>query len=200
VQRAALIIATRAAPSFTLPFAMTARPAANADDHDAAAAAARPSKTKRKLASHDLQTLGEQLLEFADDHLASLGLDEALVDAVRAARRIRSHEARRRQMQLIGKLMRSADVELARSAVAERQLGRARDSLALHDAERWRAELIADDAATTRFAREHADADVQQLRALVRNARKDAAGAPELRSGRAYRELFRFIREHQRHG
>ena len=179
---------------------MTARPAANADDHDAAAAAARPSKTKRKLASHDLQTLGEQLLEFADDHLASLGLDEALVDAVRAARRIRSHEARRRQMQLIGKLMRSADVELARSAVAERQLGRARDSLALHDAERWRAELIADDAATTRFAREHADADVQQLRALVRNARKDAAGAPELRSGRAYRELFRFIREHQRDG
>ena len=179
---------------------MTARPAADADDHDAAAASARPSKTKRKLASHDLQALGEQLLELADDHLASLGLDEALVDAVRAARRIRSHEARRRQMQLIGRLMRSADVELARSAVAERQLGRARDSLALHDAERWRAELIADDAATTRFAREHADADVQQLRALVRNARKDAAGAPELRSGRAYRELFRFIREHQRHG
>ena len=188
---------------------MTARPAvdhgddraaAAADDDRAAPAGERPSKTRRKLASHELQALGEQLLEFADDHLASLGLDEALVDAIRAARRIRSHEARRRQMQLIGKLMRSADVELARSAVAERQLGRARDSLALHDAERWRVELIADDAATTRFAREHAEADLQQLRTLVRNARKDAAGAPEQRSGRAYRELFRFIREHQRHG
>ena len=92
--------------------------------------------------------------------------------------------------------MRSADVELARGAIAERQLGRARDSLALHEAERWRAELIADDAATTRFAQEHADADLQQLRTLVRNARKDAASAPEQRSGRAYRELFRFIREH----
>jgi len=187
---------------------MTAPLAADADDDRAAAAAGdgraapaveRPSKTRRKLASHELQSLGAQLLELADDHLASLGLDEALVDAIRAARRIRSHEARRRQMQLIGKLMRSADVELARSAVAERQLGRARDSLALHDAERWRAELIADDAATTRFAREHADADLQQLRALVRNARRDAASAPEQRSGRAYRELFRFIREHQRH-
>ncbi len=80
-------------------------------------------------------------------------------------------------MQLIGKLMRSADVEPARVAVAERQLGRARDSLALHSAERWRAELIADDDATTRFASAHAGADLQQLRALVRNARKDAAAA-----------------------
>jgi len=181
---------------------MTARPAADAAaaDRDGLAAPERPSKTKRKTESHELQALGESLLELADEHLASLGLDETLVDAIRTARRIRSHEARRRQMQLIGKLMRSADVELARGAVAERQLGRARDSLALHDAERWRAELIADDDATTRFAREHAGADVQQLRALVRNARKDAASAPEQRSGRAYRELFRFIREHQRDG
>ena len=100
-------------------------------------------------------------------------------------------------MQLIGKLMRSADVELARVALAERQLGRARDSLALHRAERWRAELIADDTATTRFADAHADCDLQQLRALVRNARKDAAAAPEKRSGRAYRELFQFIRERE---
>jgi ribosome-associated protein len=160
----------------------------------------RPSKTRRKIASHELQSLGEALLELGDDHLATLGLDEPLLDALRAARRMRSHEARRRQLQLIGKLMRSADVELARAAVAERQLGRARDSLALHEAERWRAELIADDEATTRFARQHASADLQQLRALVRNARKDAASAPEQRSGRAYRELFRFIRAHEGDG
>ena len=159
--------------------------------------AARPSKTRRKIASHDLQALGEALLELGDERLATLGLDESLLDALLAARRMRSHEARRRQLQLIGKLMRSADVELARAAVAERELGRARDSLALHEAERWRAELIADDTATTRFARVHAGADLQQLRALVRNARKDAAAAPEQRNGRAYRELFKFIRAHE---
>jgi len=178
---------------------MTARPAADAaaDDRDGAVATERPSKTRRKAESHELQALGESLLALADEQLASLRLDEPLVDAIRAARKMRSHEARRRQMQLIGKLMRSADVEPARAAVAERELGRARDSLALHDAERWRAELIADDAAATRFAREHAGADVQQLRALVRNARKDAASAPEQRSGRAYRELFQFIRENE---
>ena len=156
----------------------------------------RPSKTRRKQESHDLQSLGEALIELPDDHLATLGLGESLVDAIRACRRIKAHEARRRQMQLIGKLMRTADVELARAAVLERQLGRARDSLALHQAERWRAELIADDSATTRFATDHAGADLQRLRALVRNARKDAASAPEQRSGRAYRELFQFIREH----
>ncbi len=157
----------------------------------------RPSKTRRKQESHDLQSLGEALLELPDDHLASLGLGEPLFDAIRAGRRIKSHEARRRQMQLIGKLMRSADVEVARAAVLERQLGRARDSLALHEAERWRAELIAHDEATTRFAASHPGADLQRLRALVRNARRDAASAPGQRSGRAYRELFQFIREHE---
>jgi ribosome-associated protein len=157
----------------------------------------RPSKTRRKAASHDLQALGAALLEMSDEHVAGLGLEEPLVDALRAHRKIRSHEARRRQMQLIGKLMRSADVEPIRRAVAELQLGRARDSLALHRAEQWRAELIAADTATTRFADEHAGADVQQLRALVRGARRDQSLAPEQRSGRAYRELFQFIREHE---
>jgi ribosome-associated protein len=160
----------------------------------------RPSKTRRKQASHELQALGEALLEFADAQLATLGLGEPLLDAIRTGRSVRSHEARRRQMQLIGKLMRSADVDLARQAVTERKLGRARDSLALHTAERWRAELIAEDAATTRFAAAHPGADLQQLRALVRNARKDAAAAPEQRNGRAFRELFQFIRGHESDG
>ncbi len=158
----------------------------------------RPSKTRRKAASHDLQSLGEALVAMSDDHLGSLGLAEPLFDALTAMRKMRSHEARRRQMQLIGKLMRSADVEPIREAVAHAQLGRARDSLALHEAERWRAELIADDAATTRFAKEHPEADLQQLRTLVRNARKDQSLVVEQRSGRAFRELFQFIRANER--
>ena len=168
--------------------------------HEPAPLLERPSKTRRKQASHDLQALGEALLELPDEQVARLGLSEPLVDAIAAARRIRAHEARRRQMQLIGKLMRLNDVELARAAVAERQLGHARDSLSLHQAERWRAELLAEDDATTRFATAHPGADLQRLRAIVRNARKDAANVPEQRSGRAYRELFQFIREHESDG
>jgi len=158
----------------------------------------RPSKTRRKAQSHDLQALGNSLVELSDDRLLALGLPEPLRDAIAAYRRIRTHEARRRQMQLIGKLMRSADVEAARHAVDELAIGRAQDSLALHQAERWRAELLADDEAVTRFASQHPGADTQRLRALVRNARKDASLVPEQRSGRAFRELFQFVREHER--
>ena len=70
-----------------------------------------------------------------------------------------------------------------------------RTSLALHRAEAWRAELVADDAALTRWSAKHPATDLQQLRSLVRNARKDAAQAPEQRNGRAYRELFQFIKQ-----
>jgi len=167
-------------------------------DAEPLARAQRPSKTRLKEASHELQSLGAALVELSEERLAGLGLPEPLLDALQAYRRIRSHEARRRHMQLIGKLMRGADVDAARRAVDELRLGRARDSLALHQAERWRAELIADDEAATRFASAHPGTDTQRLRSLVRNARKDAALQPEQRSGRAFRELFQFVRASER--
>ena len=167
-------------------------------DAEPLARAQRPSKTRLKEASHELQSLGAALVELSEERLAGLGLPEPLLDALQAYRRIRSHEARRRHMQLIGKLMRGADVDAARRAVDELRLGRARDSLALHQAERWRAELIADDEAATRFASAHPGTDTQRLRTLVRNARKDAALQPEQRSGRAFRELFQFVRASER--
>jgi len=157
----------------------------------------RPSKTRRKKESHDLQALGEALVEMPADRLVGLGMDEILLDAIAQYKRTKSCEGQRRQMQYIGKLMRRADPEPLREAVAAMQLGRAKDSLALHEAERWRAELIASDDTLTRWMSEHPESDVQQLRSLIRAARKDAAAAPEQRSGRAFRELFKFIRQEQ---
>ena len=156
----------------------------------------RPSKTRRKHDSHELQDLGEALTALPDERLAALPIPESLLDSVRAWKQTRTHEGKRRQMQYIGKLMRRIDAGPIREAVAESQLGRARDSLALHQAEHWRAELIASDNALTGWLAEHPAGDAQQLRSLVRAARKDAALAPEQRSGRAYRELFRFVRLH----
>lgn len=153
-----------------------------------------PSKTQRKEASHELQRLGAELVALSDERLAAIELPEALRDALAEYRRVRSHEGKRRHMQYIGKLMRQADVEPIRAAVADAKLGPARDSLALHEAERWRAELIADDDALTRLAARHRIDDLQPLRALIRRARADAAAAPEQRSGRAYRDLFRQLR------
>ena len=184
---------TTTAPLLTQPASMPAAPAL--EDDSATAAPEPPSKTRRKKASHDLQDLGEALVALPDDRIDALAIDETLRDAVREFRRTRTHEGRRRQMQYIGKLMRTADVEPIRQAVTDMQLGRAKDSLALHEAERWRTELIADDDNVTRFMQVHPKVDAQQLRSLIRNARKDAAQVPEKRSGRAYRELFQFIRQ-----
>ena len=155
---------------------------------------ARPSKTQLKAQMHELQDLGEALVNLPENRLDGLNISERLLDAVAEYKRTRSWEGKRRQMQYIGKLMRGTDVEPIREAVAAMQLGRAKDSLALHEAERWRVELLADDDAVTRWIGEHPQTDVQQLRSLIRAARKDAAAAPEQRNGRAYRELFQFIK------
>jgi len=154
----------------------------------------RPSKTQRKRESHDLQGLGDDLLTLPKDRLADLNLPEILTDAVAAAKKITNFEGKRRQMQYIGKLMRKVDPEPIREAVAAFKLGHAKDSLALHESEAWRARLIAGDNDLQVFIDEHPGLDVQQLRSLVRAARKDAALVPEKRSGRAFRELFQFIK------
>jgi ribosome-associated protein len=154
----------------------------------------RPSKSARKRDAHELQSLGEALVELPADRLAALAIGDSLRNAIDEYRRTRSHEGRRRQMQLIGKLMRNEEVEPLREAVADYKLGGARDALALHQAERWRAELVAGDEAVDRWMASHPQSDRQQLRALVRNARKDAGLPPEQRHGRAWRELFQWIK------
>ncbi len=164
-------------------------------DDAVADADARPSKTQLKQRSHDLQALGEALAALSDERLAATDMPESLRDAIDAFRRTRSHEGRRRQMQYVGKLMRGADEEALREAVAEATLGTARQALALHETERWRAELMADDDALTRWQQAHPETDTQQLRSLVRAARRDAAGLPaEARQPKSFRELFQFIR------
>ena len=184
------------ARSSALPDA-AAEPAAGAGGEPSGTVAmSRPSKTRRKQAMHELQDLGVALVEMSDDRLEALPLGEALLDAVRDYKRTRTHEGRRRQMQYVGKLMRGVDAEPIREAVAAAQLGQAHDALALHRAERWRAELLAGDDALAAWQAAHPSSDLQRLRSLVRAARKDAAAAPEQRSGRAFRELFRFVREH----
>ena len=167
---------------------------AQADEVADPPAGAKTSKTQRKKDSHELQDVGQALVALSDSQLDRMPMDESLREAIRDYRETRSHEGRRRQMQYIGKLMRRADAGPLCEAVAEAQLGGARDSLALHRAESWRSELLASDDALTRWTADFPQSDLRQLRSLVRAARKDAAAQPEQRSGRAFRELFRFIR------
>jgi len=150
------------------------------------------SKTKKKEEMHALQKLGAALVKLSDAHFGHMALPEALKQAVQEARRFRSHEAKRRQLQLIGKLMRELDPEPIRAQLAAVEGGSAAERARHQRLEHWRARLMEDDAALTAFAGEHRVADLQNLRALLRNARKEQK---EGKPPRAYRELFRVIRE-----
>lgn len=159
----------------------------------------RPSKSQLKRESQDLQELGEAVAALPDGRLADAPMPQALRDAVLEYHRTRTHEGRRRQMQYIGKLMRGADVEPLREAVAAARLGTAKDALRLHEAERWRTTLLADNEALTRWALEHPGSDLQHLRSLLRAARTEvrpeAAAGQSTRQTRSFRELFQFINQ-----
>ena len=150
------------------------------------------SKTRRKKDMHALQALGAQLVELDARQLAAMQLPDSLRAAVEEARRLGKHEARRRQLQYIGRLMREVDAS-AIDAQLERWRGQAREETAqLHALERWREDLMAGDPALERFLREYPGADSQRLRGLIRNARREQGAAAPPKS---YRELFRALRE-----
>lgn len=168
------------------------------------------SKTDLKRESDQLQELGEQLLTLRADLLAGLELSDKLLDALADAKRITNFEGRRRQMQFIGKLMRLLEPDTllaARAALDTQHKGSAEEKLALHLAEQWRDRLLADDNALTEWLALEAASpgvtptDPQHLRALIRQARKDAqakqppesAGAA-VRHGKAYRDIFKIVK------
>ena len=168
------------------------------------------SKTDLKRESAELQKLGEDLLGLRSglmQRLTSQGhVNEKLADALDQARRITNFEGRRRQMQFIGKLMRllpEEALQAVRDALFEQHSGSASETLALHMAEQWRLRLIDGDAALDEWVTQHPDTDIQQLRALVRQARKDhlsdaksVSQGTAPRQGRAFRELFALIKSH----
>jgi ribosome-associated protein len=151
-----------------------------------------PSKTQRKRQMHELQDLGAELVELNDQQLATVDLPENLLDAVMAARGMTKFEARRRQLQYIGKLMRGIDPEPIRSRIDAYKAVSSAHTARLHALERWRLRLLEDEAALTELLREHPHADAARLRTLVRNTlREREAGQPP----KSFRALFQLLNE-----
>ena len=159
-----------------------------------------PSRTELKRESDAAQALGEALLGLSANALNTLKLPDKLMDAVADAKRITDFEGLRRQMQFIGKLMRQLDEperDAIRRAVDEQHVGSAAQTARLHEAERWREALVAHDEDLSRWLTQHPNTDAQQLRALIRQARKDAVPAKAgltPRHGKAWREIFQLVR------
>lgn len=160
-----------------------------------------PTRTDLKKESAELQKLGEDLLTLSTDPMAKLALPDRLVEAVAEAKRITNFEGKRRQMQFIGKLMRQLtpeQIDAIRAALQAQHTPSRQETALLHHAEKWRDQLVANDDAVGQWLNLHPATDSQQLRSLVRQARKDAkpekpGEAP--RHGRAYREIFQLVRE-----
>jgi len=151
-----------------------------------------PSKSQRKRDMHALQDLGEQLVALSLDQLKKVPMPESLADAVRDAKRITKHEARRRQMQYVGKLMRNVDPEPIQAqldvfnGVSKVEVARQ------HRLERLRVELLEDESTLQSIVETWPEADFQQLRTLRRNALKERE---QNKPPRAFREIFRVLRD-----
>ncbi|MCL2160854.1 MAG: DUF615 domain-containing protein [Betaproteobacteria bacterium] len=173
---------------------MVFRPNPNAPPHSSDNDVSEPpSKSRRKREMHSLQDLGAQLLALTPGQLEKIPLPEELLAAINEARRFtRKDEALRRQMQYIGKLMRRVDPEPIRARLATLRDQSASEIARQRRLERLRDELLADEKTVESIAREWPGVDIQRLRALRRNALKERE---QQRPPRAYREIFRVLRE-----
>jgi len=150
------------------------------------------SKTRRKQQMDELQALGEELVTLSPERLKKIELSENLRDAVKEAQRLtRPDEARRRQMQYIGKLMRSVEVEPLRAALALLRGESASETAKLHRLERWRTELLTDEKVLHEIATRYPAVDLQHLRSLRRAALKENEQNKAPRSSRAIFQLLK---------
>lgn len=153
------------------------------------------SKSQRKREMDELKRLGMELLEFSDDALRQLPLPETLLEALRTGKRITSNNARKRQMQYIGKLLKDIDATPLLAAVDARNHQHATHTREFHQIEELRDKLILEgDSALPAVLAVFPHTDRQHLRKLLRQARKEQeTGQPP----RAARLLFRYLRELQ---
>ena len=155
----------------------------------------RPSKSELKRQSNELQKLGEQLVEAPRDRVKRVPMPEDVRDVILETQTITNHEGRRRAMQFVGKKMRTLDEEevaAIQRAIDSWKGASKSETAALHALERRREKLLADDKALTVLLEENPELDVQHLRTLIRNARKEVA---ESKPPKAYREIFQILKD-----
>ena len=141
------------------------------------------------------QKLAETLSTLGPESLKSIPLDDAIRDAIAETQNIRSFEAVRRHKQYLGKLMRFLDQEeldaIQRRLDAIQGVSKA-ETAKLHYLESYRERLLADDESLTTLIEKFPKLNIQNLRTLIRNARKEK----ELnKPPKAYREIFRLLKE-----
>lgn len=152
-----------------------------------------PSKSQRKRELQKLLQLTEKALTLSDDKLAKTGINEKALNALREARKMKASGARNRQLKYISKLIRNEDVSIIESYLDEAEQSHINEKRFFHQLEQWRDRLIDEgDEALGAFLLEYPAADRQQLRTLVRAARKENQQG---KTPAASRKIFKYIRE-----
>ncbi|MFC1079221.1 ribosome biogenesis factor YjgA [Pasteurella multocida] len=149
------------------------------------------SKSEIKRDAEALKKLGEKLVDLTKTKLEKIPLEEKLLEAIELAQRLQK-EARRRQLQYIGKLLRNIDVEPIQDALEKLENKHQQQQAMLHKLEMLRDTLIDNPEAITQFLEQYPDADRQHLRNLVRAAQKEKA---QNKPPKAYREIFQYLKD-----
>ncbi len=150
------------------------------------------SKSEIKRDAEELKRLGAEQVDLGKNSLDKIPLDEDLRNAIELAQRIKK-EGRRRQLQLIGKMLRQRDEDPIRQAL-DKLKNRHNQQVALfHKLEHLRDRLIDQgDDAMTEVITLYPQADRQQLRSMIRNAQKEKAAN---KTPKAARQIFQYLRE-----
>ncbi len=161
-----------------------------------------PSRSQKKRDSAALQVLGGKLAELPESALSKLDLPPRLLEAIMEFKALAKHEAKRRQLQFIGALMRDTDADPLALAVEDMESGNRSQAREFHAVEAWRAALLAGDEsgleAIVALAPENEQVEVRsKIRQLTRNARAEAEKNKPPRSSRT---LFRLLRELRQSG
>ncbi len=153
----------------------------------------RPNKSQLKREAAALFELGKRLVELEHATLHTLELPEKLLLAIDDARDIHSHTARKRQLKLIGKFLRSVDTTGLLQLIEKRDLQHRKSVSEFHHIEKWRDRLIHEGApAMSELLDRYPDVERQKLNQLVRNAVREMQSG---RSSKSARQLFKFLRE-----
>lgn len=153
------------------------------------------SKSQIKREMEALQALGLCLTELNSDQLDQVPMGESLDGAIREYQRLKKGEAKRRQMQYVGRVMRGIDekdIDAITHAINSFDASHVEHTQRFHQIENWRDRLLTEKTALTDYLVQFPEADVQHLRQLIRNAQKEQSQQKNLGSTR---KLFRYLRE-----
>ncbi len=151
------------------------------------------SKSQAKRNVEQLQKLGLKLMALSKNTLSTFNLDERLLEAILLAQNIHSHSGHRRQVQLIGKLMRHTDADAIRTQLERYQHPIEEANAHFHHLEQWRDRLLKEgDSAIHELVTQYSQFDRGRLRQLVRNAKKEAENKKPPKNSRL---IFQYLKE-----